>query len=386
MNGKALIRALQPYARTKFLSVSCSRRATKISQHTLKAGLRTPQDRQYSKFAEPFAAIPMDDLVQKSIKEANSKGKSSPPWKFDEPWKQTVYSYSMGRASWQPNTSEPDQGSNSPKTLALYSWNIDFMLPYPDSRMKIGLRHLESLINALPSDTASVLYLQECLESDIEVVTSDTWVRKHFNLSDTNTDNWQNGHYGTITLVDRRLPVKSCFRVHYSQTRMERDGLFVDVVLDNKPIRLCNSHLESLAFEPPYRPAQMNMVAKYMHDYTIDGAAVAGDFNAIQDFDKSLHSENDLKDAFLELGGSEGDAVGGHTWGQQAATVQRERFGTSRMDKVFFCGGLQCLKFERFGAGVELEEESERKDLVSLGFDKPWITDHLGVVAVFKVE
>jgi tyrosyl-DNA phosphodiesterase 2 len=55
------------------------------------------------------------------------------------------------------------------------------------------------------------------------------------------------------------------------------------------------------------------------------------------------------------------------------------------MDKVFFCGGLQCLKFERFGANVELEDDSERRHIVSLGFDRPWITDHLGVVAVFEV-
>ena len=63
----------------------------------------------------------------------------------------------------------------------------------------------------------------------------------------------------------------------------------------------------------------------------------------------------------------------------------RERFGTSRMYKVFFCGGLQCLKFERFGANIEVEDARERKDIAALGFDRPWITDHLGVVAVFEV-
>lgn len=329
--------------------------------------------------------IKMDELVKKSIEAANSRSKSSWPWKFDEPWKQAHYAYSKDKKSWQ--TEEPEsRDSRAPKTIALYSWNIDFMLPHPDSRMKKGLRYLQSLVKELNDDTARVIYFQECLESDLKVITSDLWVQENFALSDIDIENWQNGHYGTITLIDRRLPIKSCFRVHYSKTRMERDGLFVDIVLENKPIRLCNSHLESLAFEPPYRPAQVQIVAKYMHNYNVYGAAVAGDFNAIQNFDKTLHSENDLKDAYLELGGSEDDAVGGHTWGQQAAIVQRERFGTSRMDKVFFCGGLKCLKFERFGANVEVEDDKERRDIISLGFDRPWITDHLGVVAIFKID
>ena len=328
----------------------------------------------------------MDELVRKSIQEAESKKRTSHPWKTDEPWKQPYYTYSKADDKWQLIESEtvlPSNG-NPPKKLALFSWNIDFMLPYPDSRMTAGLRHLEGLVAALAKDTASVIYLQECVESDVKLVASDSWVQSNFALTDIDTSNWQNGHYGTITLVDRRLPIKSCFRVHYSQTRMERDGLFVDIVLDNKPIRLCNTHLESLALEPPYRPPQMKLVAKYMHDYNIYGAAVAGDFNAIQDFDRTLHCENGLKDAYLELGGSEADAVGGHTWGQQAATVLRDRFGTSRMDKVFYTG-LQCITFERLGADVEVEDDEERRDIVSFGFDRPWITDHLGVVAVFEV-
>lgn len=259
------------------------------------------------------------------------------------------------------------------------------MLPYADSRMKIALRHLQKLVSELDQATASVIYLQESLESDMNLIASDPWVQENYALSDIGIENWQSGHYGTVTLVDRRLPISSCFRVHYSQTVMERDGLFVDVTLQHRSVRLCNTHLESLALEPARRPPQMRMVAKYMHDPSVHGAAVAGDFNAIQDFDRTLHAENGLNDAYLELGGDEYDAAGGHTWGQQAATVQRERFGTSRMDKVFFCGELGCRKFERFGAGVELADDAERKHIVELGFDRPWITDHLGVMAIFQV-
>ena len=167
---------------------------------------------------------------------------------------------------------------------------------------------------------------------------------------------------------------------------MERDGLFVDVRMNDKTIRVCNSHLESMAFEPPYRIPQMKLCAEYMRQAGIDGAIAAGDFNAIQDFDRTLHEVNELKDAYLELGGREDDAASGHTWGQQAATKLRQQFGTSRMDKVYFCGGLELLSFERFGAGVSVDDEQEHEAIVKLGFDEPWITDHLGVKAVFNVS
>ncbi|RMY90511.1 hypothetical protein D0862_09946 [Hortaea werneckii] len=146
-----------------------------------------------------------------------------------------------------------------------------------------------------------------------------------------------------------------------------------------KLIRLCNTHLESLALDPPLRPLQVQLCAQYMHEGTVDGAMLAGDLNAIQDFDRRLHSDNDLKDAYLELGGIEDDAEAGHTWGQQAATAQRQQFGTSRMDKIFYCGDVMCTAFERFGAGIEMQHEGEREEILSLGFDRPWITDHLGV-------
>lgn len=175
--------------------------------------------------------------------------------------------------------------------------------------------------------------------------------------------------------------------MHYSATRMERDVLVTDVLLQKRTIRLCNTHLESLASEPPLRIAQMKLVASYMHADGIDAAIAAGDFNAIQPFDATLHSDNDLSDAYLEQGGNEADSTG-HTWGQQAATVQRQRFGTSRMDKVFYrpAQALKLLAFTPFGADVLVENASEAEGLMNLGFDKPWVTDHLGVKAVFEVS
>lgn len=339
----------------------------------------------------------MDELVKRAIglAEQKTRSASSVPWKADEPWKQAWHQYDSSKRCWQAIEAQPSgtaQRSASIKHLALYSWNIDFMLPFADSRMRAAVRHLEHLVQEeREHGTAAVIFLQECVESDLKLLAADAWIQQTFAITDTTIDNWQSGHYGTTTLIDNRLSVRDVFRVHYEKTRMQRDGLFVDLALpsssgDDKCIRLCNTHLESLALEPPLRPPQMELCAKYMHAANVDGAAAAGDFNAIQDFDRHLHSDNKLKDAFLEQGGSEDDAEGGHTWGQQAATTQRERFGTSRMDKVFFCGeAMKCVSFERIGAGIEVAEESEREALIGLGFDKPWITDHLGVKAVFEI-
>lgn len=325
----------------------------------------------------------MDEVVQKALKQVQAKARASVSWELDKPWHQPWYTFVNNE--WTPNVQATEDQSIS--KLAVYSWNIDFMLPHAVSRMSTALDFLQSLVgsNGEKESTTVVIYLQECVESDVRLIVANSWIRETFSITDVDISNWQSGHYGTISLVDRRLLISSCFRVHYSQTRMERDVLVVDVQADGKRIRTCNTHLESMAFMPPYRPAQMELCSGYMRAAEVDGAIVAGDFNAIQEFDKTLHSSNDLKDAYLELGGREDD-TSGHTWGQQAATKLRNQFGTSRMDKVYFRGGLELQSFEKFGGDVVVSDETEREDIVKLGFDRPWITDHLGVKAVFRVS
>lgn len=341
----------------------------------------------------------MEKLIAKAIQnaEALKKVPDSTSWKNDEPFTQPYYIWNEERKEWQAELSNSDSQTHSTGvfSLVLFSWNIDFMLPFPDIRMDAALAHLHKLTGELlsTSNTAVVIHLQECVPSDLANIGQKQWIRDNFFLTDINASAWGNGAYGTTTLVDRRLRLSSCFRVHYAKTRMERDALFVDVALpaahnsNGKILRLCNTHLESLALEPPFRPAQMQIIASHMHMENVAGATVMGDFNAIQPFDKLLHSDNGLKDAYLELGGQE-DSNEGYTWGQQALPALRERFGLSRMDKLYYRGSnLKLLDFQRFGAGVEIAEEQkdEREQLLSLGFEKAWITDHLGIKAVFHV-
>jgi len=188
---------------------------------------------------------------------------------------------------------------------------------------------------------------------------------------------------GTCVLISKSINIAKVFRVHYEHTAMERDALFIDSVLNSKTIRICCTHLESLVADPPLRPKQLAAAAQFMHE--ADGSILGGDLNAIQPFDKHLHSDNDLKDAYLETGGKEDDETG-MTWGQMAPTRERERFGLSRMDKLMFCGAVEIKSFEYFGLNVVLDDGPVAKQLVEEdGLEKPWVTDHLGVRGDFHV-
>lgn len=343
----------------------------------------------------------MEELVQKAIQQAESlkKDPGSVPWNLDEPWEQSCYSWSTEDAAWAPvKLPTPDvdgsKRSSNLTRLALYSWNIDLMLPFPKSRMDAALTHLEELIEQLLSTatTAVAINLQECIPDDLITIGQRKWIRDRFYMTDIDDSTWTSGAYGTTMLVDRRLQIQSCFRIHFSKTRMERDALFVDIAApglfrSDEVIRLCNAHLESLVPIPPLRLPQMELIARYMHAEGVSGAIVAGDFNATQPSDQSLHSDNNLKDAHLELKGQGENTDEGYTWGQQVLPALRERFGFSRMDRMFFCGeSIRLASFQRFGADVMIDpgKVEQREQLLALGFEQPWVTDHLGISAIFN--
>lgn len=180
------------------------------------------------------------------------------------------------------------------------------------------------------------------------------------------------------------MSISKVFRVHYEHTDQERDALCIDIqAIDDQTIRICSTHLESLIANPPLRPKQLAAAAKLMRE--ADSSILGGDLNAIQPFDKTLHSDNDLKDAYLETGGKEDDQTG-MTWGQMAATRERERFGLTRMDKLLYYGNLEVSHFETFGLDAIVEEDEIAKSMVQNGgLDKAWVTDHLGIRGDFRI-
>lgn len=284
---------------------------------------------------------------------------------FYDPQLQQFYGFKSG--VWQKcNANEIPTYTTLPM-IKLISWNIDFNASASLARMARALGYLRDLISQSP-DTPTIILLQEMTASDLDMIQRAEWVRNGFQITDLSSKDWQ-AHYGTTTLVDRRLRITSVFRVRYASD-MGRDALFVDIE-DMAPttLRFCNTHLESLRAEPPLRPAQVKLAARYLKDPIADGGVIAGDFNAIQDFDKTLHSENGMKDAYLENGGEE-EHPDGWTWGMHSRREVRLRFGCTRMDKMLYCKRAKVQNLVRIGAEVKTDGPGEGQ----------YVTDHLGLM------
>lgn len=266
------------------------------------------------------------------------------------------------------------------------------LVPFGEERMTAALQHLDTLVASTPPDTAIVIFLQEMTSSDLGLISSSAWVQERFNMTDVDRSSWLSPSYGTVTLIDARLSITSVFRVPFL-SKFDRDGLFVDIALSNsesvvspgnpsKVLRLCNVHLESLVANPPVRPHQLSAAAVYLHGLEVAGGLLAGDLNAIEPFDRKLHSQNELHDAYLTIGGRE-DSEEGYTWGHQVPAPVRDRFGCSRMDKILFCGDVEVRSFERLGAGVKVAKDS-REEIRNAGQEE-WVSDHYGVMGDFEV-
>ena len=220
--------------------------------------------------------------------------------------------------AWQSTsiTSTPDlttvKPPIDPKVIRLISWNIDVLVGFAEERMHAALQHLDELVSSTPPEIPVVVFLQEMGQSDLEQIRNSTWIKKRFHITELDNRNWLSPLYGTTTLVDRRLKIKNVFRVPFI-SKFDRDGLFVDIALSNaqisgadaKVFRLGNTHLESLVADPPVRPLQLASAAKYLNNHDVACALLAGDLNAIQPFDRTLHSDNGLEDTYLNLGGQE---------------------------------------------------------------------------------
>lgn len=272
------------------------------------------------------------------------------------------------------------------KKLRVISWNIDMLIGFAKERMSAALEHLSSLVESTSKEVPVVIFLQEMSRSDMQQTRDAPFIQHHFYITDLDERKWPSPFYGTNMLVDRRLKIGNVFRVPWI-SKLDRDGLFVDLSLSGKSngkvLRLCNTHLESLVARPPLRPLQLQAAALSLHDSSVAVALLAGDLNAIQPFDRTLHSDNDLKDVYLELGGQE-DSDDGYTWGYQVHPALRQRFGCCRMDKILFSGAVRPQKFERIGMGVKVAEEN-RQEMMAAGQEE-WVTDHYGVMADFQLD
>ncbi|KAJ9203630.1 hypothetical protein DTO164E3_201 [Paecilomyces variotii] len=347
-------------------------------------------------------------------------------WQRDIPYPQPFYYFNPSNQAWtaasstselqasQTSNAHPHNETTPPSKIHLLTWNIDALVPYAKQRMASALEYLKNLyhdIQQKPTSSPLIIFFQEMLDSDLQQIQETDWIRENFYVTDLSDEFWEGGYYGTTTLVEKKVDIQRVFRVHYKATRMQRDGLFVDVNVravdededKSTTLRVCNTHLESLTQNPPRRPIQLRIASTYMHgsgpldqesassmpiSVPIPHAALlAGDLNAFAPEDLTAPVECGLQDAFLALGGTDGTEEG-YTWGQQAPEELRRKFGCSRMDKILFCGGVKAEKLERIGEGVKahlgdlFEPDSDDSESVDLDV---WVTDHLGLLGEFTI-
>jgi tyrosyl-DNA phosphodiesterase 2 len=307
------------------------------------------------------------------------------------PQHQPFYTFLNGAWRAPVHLPAPKPAAEALQSFHLITWNIDFMAPQPKARMASALSYLEGLVSSIPMSSAVVIFLQEMSEvliplshvpNDFTQLCQAPWIRRRFHMTDIDLST-TNSTYGQVTLVDRRLSVASVSRLPFV-SEFERDAILVNIRLasdNNKMLRLCNVHLDSM--HGNLRPIQWKALAKHLQSHE-DAAAsiVAGDCNANQPRDQTEPQNNGFKDAYLELGGTEGDEDG-MTWGFQS--LNWKRFGRSRMDKIVFWGEVEVKSLERIGVGLEVEDEDAREQLTDEG-ELPFVTDHYGLMGHFNID
>ncbi|KAF2683134.1 hypothetical protein K458DRAFT_390406 [Lentithecium fluviatile CBS 122367] len=161
-----------------------------------------------------------------------------------------------------PNPSDPTPTSANapeinPKAFRLISWNIDFHQPYGDERIAAALIYLSRLLSTAPASTPQVIFLQEMTPSD---------------------------------------------SISSEKPHGSGDG-FTSPIL-----------MRGVGAARITAPRRSRRCILFLHSPSVAAGLIAGDFNAIQPFDRTLHFNYDLKDTYLKLGGEE-DSHEGYTWG-----------------------------------------------------------------------
>ncbi|KAF3907131.1 hypothetical protein ABW21_db0204830 [Orbilia brochopaga] len=299
-----------------------------------------------------------------------------------------IHAFDSDEKTWKSiqNTGELNRHIEPRSNFALITWNVDFMSPEPENRIEAALSYLRSLlVSGGPSKpdaiSPAIIVLQEINHSMVKSLAENEWVQQHFYVTDISTDSgiWTKSHYGTVTLVDRRIPVKTVLRLHYDSD-MNRDCLFVDVEAASShnsqtvTVRVGNTHLESLVPPTPMRLNQIKLAGRFvLHDSNVYTGLIAGDMNPIDPFDAYLPVEVGLQDAYLDGGGTE-DNPAGHTWGYQEA--QESPYPKRRFDKIFYAPGgrMTVEQVAVIGAGQKTTKQPE-----------VFISDHFGVFGNIRI-
>lgn len=109
-------------------------------------------------------------------------------WQRDIPIEQDCYQWQDGAWARPGTQSRP---SSTPQVYSVLSWNIDFRRSFTSERMLDALKYLQTYLARISHPT--IVMLVENLESDLEILKEQEWVRNGYQLTDISSDHWEHG-------------------------------------------------------------------------------------------------------------------------------------------------------------------------------------------------
>ncbi|KAF7327817.1 hypothetical protein MKEN_00361500 [Mycena kentingensis (nom. inval.)] len=296
-----------------------------------------------------------------------------------------MYRFRRSRNKWQRLAHDYTiNEEETPEKFRLLTYNVNFEATFAAKRVEEILRHVEEDVLDCRGGEAPepcVVMLQEVQLAQMDAILGNGWVREHFLVTPVDVHKWPaNALFGTVTLVEKSIPVERAHSLHFGESYMERMALIVDIRLAApKPkeydviLRMINTHLESLEDPWQARVAQMKLLTKFLKGPGIRGGIIAGDMNPVSAHDKGLSESLGLKDAWLKAD----DDPEGFTWGEMPP---HHKFPPKRFDKVLYLPrkGYRVKEPKRIGVDLKL-----RTDRMPTG----WIyaSDHCGLETTVQV-
>ncbi|KAK7033137.1 Endonuclease/exonuclease/phosphatase [Favolaschia claudopus] len=299
-----------------------------------------------------------------------------------------MYRWRSSRKTWHrvsPDYIDDNEDEVPPSTIDVVTWNVSFDAPFCAQRMEAALKHLEKSVFRCRGGEAPepcIILFQEVHQAHgLPAILKNEWVKEHFLVTPADASKWpEDALYGNVTLVEKSIPVTDAHILEFGLSAMQRTGVMVDIRLAaakphdyDVPLRIINTHLESLPVGNEVRPEQLKLLSKFLKGGGVRGGVVAGDMNPIGPHDAEAPENLGLRDAWRK--GDEDER--GFTWGEQPKTT----FPAARFDKILYLPrrGYRMDAPRRIGVGLQIHNERAQGG-------KLWVSDHYGLAAKLHVQ
>lgn len=96
--------------------------------------------------------------------------------------------HSFENGTWKLSLTQSPPSAAPPDVFSVMSWNIDFMRPAPDERMKAVLDYLSTHEWRLRRPI--VIMFNDMVVSDLKLIQCESWVRESYNVTDLTGEAW----------------------------------------------------------------------------------------------------------------------------------------------------------------------------------------------------